>query len=119
MRKLLEFQILDENADKLGFDLSALMKNAGSKVANYITDNYSNNKKITIVCGHGNNGGDGYVVANILIEKGFQVSVLSSGLSKSSIANNLPPDADPLANPLIIKPICLTGSNRILINARN
>lgn len=87
MRKLLEFQILDENADKLGFDLSTLMKNAGRKVANYITDNYSNNKKITIVCGHGNNGGDGYVVANILIEKGFQVSVLSSGLSKSSIAN--------------------------------
>ncbi|MDG1544206.1 MAG: NAD(P)H-hydrate dehydratase [archaeon] len=100
MRKLIEFQILDQNAEKQNFDLSILMNNAGTKVANHIIDNYNNTKIVTIVCGNGNNGGDGYVIANILIENGFQVNVLNSGLPKSSAANralsNLQCDIIPL-----------------------
>ena len=42
MRKLIEFQILDQNAEKQNFDLSILMNNAGTNVANHIIDNYNN-----------------------------------------------------------------------------
>lgn len=86
MRKLIEFQILDVNAKHYEIDLASLMDNAGRLVANYIIDNYETNMSVTIVCGSGNNGGDGYVIADILLKKDFQVNVLSSGLPKSKIA---------------------------------
>ena len=88
MRKLIEFQILDRNAEQSNIDLSTLMDKAGQEVANYIIEKYEKNKTITIVCGNCNNGGDGYVVADVLIKKGFRVNVLGSGLSKSEIASN-------------------------------
>lgn len=89
MRELIEFQILDKNAEEYNLDLTVLMNKAGQSVANYIIDNYDSSKSITIVCGNGNNGGDGYVVADILIKKGFQVNILSSGSPKSSVANKV------------------------------
>ena len=36
MRKLVEFQILDQNALHYGIDLSELMDNAGAGIADYI-----------------------------------------------------------------------------------
>jgi hydroxyethylthiazole kinase-like uncharacterized protein yjeF len=88
MRKLIEFQVLDKNAEEYDVDLVSLMDRAGQEVSNHIIDNYKNNMVVTIVCGIGNNGGDGYVVADLLIKKGFEVNILSSGLSKSKIASN-------------------------------
>ena len=88
MRKLIEFQVLDKNAEQYNVDLISLMDRAGQEVSNHIIGNYKNNIVVTIVCGIGNNGGDGYVVADILIKKGFEVNILSSGLSKSKIASN-------------------------------
>ena len=87
MRKLIEFQILDKNAEQYNVDLTSLMTQAGQAVADHIINNYENNKVVTIICGSGNNGGDGYVTANILINEGFKVNILSSGLPRSKIAN--------------------------------
>ena len=44
------------------------------------------NKKIGIICGSGNNGGDGLALANILIEKGFSpyVYLISKKISNDS-----------------------------------
>lgn len=42
------------------------------------------NGKITIVCGKGNNGGDGYALAHLLISKGISVCVFSTEVPKSS-----------------------------------
>ena len=39
MRKLIEFQILDINADYYGLDFYELMTNAGGQVAKYIREN--------------------------------------------------------------------------------
>ena len=61
MRKLVEFQILDQNALYYDVDLSELMDNAGTGIAGYICKNYKSNTRIVFVCGNGNNGGDGYV----------------------------------------------------------
>ena len=87
MRKLVEFQVLDCNANHYGIDLSDLMDNAGLSIADYISNNYNLDKKISIVCGRGNNGGDGYVASYILSERGFEVWVFQLSSPSSAIAN--------------------------------
>ena len=87
MRKLVEFQVLDCNANHYGIDLSDLMDNAGRSIADYISNNYNLDKKISIVCGRGNNGGDGDVAAYILSERGFEVWVFQLSSPSSAIAN--------------------------------
>ena len=77
MRKLIEFQILDTNAVHYGLDISDLMDNAGRGIADYILSNFDLEHSISIVCGTGNNGGDGYVASNILIKEGYDVRIFS------------------------------------------
>src|SRR3954469_1563617 len=51
------------------------MENAGTAVADFVLKDFSHAEKILVVCGRGNNGGDGLVVARKLREAGKQVSV--------------------------------------------
>ncbi len=51
------------------------MKKAGDHVFKFIDKNFKNKKSIIILCGPGNNGGDGFVTAKHLIEKGYSVDV--------------------------------------------
>jgi len=53
-----------------------LMENAGSAVAQFVVEQYPNAKRIGVVCGKGNNGGDGFVAARKLHEAGRDVRVL-------------------------------------------
>ncbi len=58
------------------FSLRDLMFRAGSAAAELIMQKYDfRGKKITVVCGRGNNGGDGCVIAGILAENGGVVTV--------------------------------------------
>jgi len=75
MRKLIEFQILDINAQHYGLDLFKLMENAGIQLAKHISKNTKHTTPIKFICGHGNNGGDGFMAARILKDKGFDVEV--------------------------------------------
>ncbi|RMF94640.1 MAG: NAD(P)H-hydrate dehydratase [Candidatus Schekmanbacteria bacterium] len=54
-----------------------LMENAGTGVANAIKRRYSSlkDKNITVVSGKGNNGGDGYVVARLLLDECNEMNV--------------------------------------------
>jgi NAD(P)H-hydrate epimerase len=52
------------------------MENAGSAVAEFILQEYPHAERIGVICGKGNNGGDGLVCARKLHEAGKQVSVL-------------------------------------------
>ncbi|HET7334425.1 MAG TPA: NAD(P)H-hydrate epimerase, partial [Rhizomicrobium sp.] len=52
----------------------ALMENAGRAVADAIAARWTPSK-ISVLCGPGNNGGDGYVAARFLVERGFDVWV--------------------------------------------
>lgn len=60
-------RLAEKLADESGTDFFTLMQNAGNIAADYILDNTEiKNKKICIICGKGNNGGDGFVIANRL-----------------------------------------------------
>lgn len=67
----------EESAVKSGaFSLRDLMFSAGKAAAEIIIQKYDcRGKKITVVCGRGNNGGDGCVIAGILSENGARVTV--------------------------------------------
>ncbi len=52
-----------------------LMENAGAAVAEFVLKNFSHAEKMLVVCGRGNNGGDGLVAARKLKEAGEQISV--------------------------------------------
>ena len=48
-----------------------LMENAGKQIFKIIKKKFKKQKKIKILCGPGNNGGDGFVVAKLLKEYGY------------------------------------------------
>jgi NAD(P)H-hydrate epimerase len=56
----------------------SLMENAGKAIVDLIAQEFSP-CNVLVVCGTGNNGGDGFVTARLLKEKGWQVSLASVG----------------------------------------
>ncbi len=53
-----------------------LMEEAGTAIALEISKRYEK-KKVLVICGLGNNGGDGFVIARKLLEKDFDVEVFA------------------------------------------
>jgi len=60
------------------FDVPSLtlMENAGSGVADFVLQNFPDANRVNVVCGKGNNGGDGFVAARKLREAGRKVIVV-------------------------------------------
>ncbi len=54
-----------------------LMNRAGGAVFDSICKHWPDARRIVVICGGGNNGGDGYVVARLAQEKGFNVTLCS------------------------------------------
>jgi hydroxyethylthiazole kinase-like uncharacterized protein yjeF len=61
-------------------DGMGLMRNAGAAVAAVVLAEYPQAIRVHVLCGPGNNGGDGYVVARLLVDSGVAVSVWASGV---------------------------------------
>lgn len=57
------------------FDGIGLMRRAGAAVASVVLTRFGQAPRVHVLCGPGNNGGDGYVVARILHETGVDVSL--------------------------------------------
>ncbi|MFA7332080.1 MAG: NAD(P)H-hydrate dehydratase [Candidatus Delongbacteria bacterium] len=76
-----EMRDLDRRAsEELGLPSICLMENAGRGCAEAILDHleHEGGSQVTICCGGGNNGGDGYVIARCLANAGIDVLVLAA-----------------------------------------
>ncbi|MBI2969774.1 MAG: NAD(P)H-hydrate epimerase, partial [Gammaproteobacteria bacterium] len=56
---------------------NTLMERAGAAAWKILVELWPGARSVTIVCGGGNNGGDGYVLARLAHEQGFRVQVIA------------------------------------------
>lgn len=69
-----EMREIDAAAARAGTSTRALMENAGAAVAGEIARRFTP-RPTAVLCGPGNNGGDGWVAARVLQQKGWPVWV--------------------------------------------
>jgi hydroxyethylthiazole kinase-like uncharacterized protein yjeF len=62
-----------------GIDSTSLMTEAGTAVARFVFAEYTDAQKILVLCGKGNNGGDGIMAATALREAGKAMHILLLG----------------------------------------
>lgn len=58
-----------------GISSISLMEKAAKSCVDWIEINFKRIRKFLIFCGNGNNGGDGFAIARMLYEKGFDIEV--------------------------------------------
>ena len=58
-----------------GISSLGLMERASKSCADWLETNFDTDRSFSIFCGNGNNGGDGFAIARLLYEKGFDVDV--------------------------------------------
>lgn len=80
--------------DDVGIPSIVLMENAAREVVSTINRNFGNRigRRVAVICGKGNNGGDGFVIARVMKEQGNDVLVLlldSQGAIKGDARLNL------------------------------
>jgi len=63
-------------SERFGAPSLTLMENAGSAVAEFAHRQFPSARRCGVICGKGNNGGDGFVVARKLREMGREVRVV-------------------------------------------
>ncbi len=83
-----EIRAIEVREDEIGTKFLALMEKAGSGCAGLIMDEYApEDGPVTVVCGSGKNGGDGFVIARKLLRAGYDVcAVLAFGAPKAADA---------------------------------
>ena len=67
--------------DEIGIPSLVLMENAGRQAVAAMEAMFSDllERQIAVLCGRGNNGGDGFVIARTLVQRGADVSVFLLG----------------------------------------
>lgn len=65
--------------EKVGIPSLVLMERAALQIVAVMENENIDTSRALVVCGSGNNGGDGFAVARLLSEKGQKVSVLFAG----------------------------------------
>lgn len=98
-----------------GVSVDQLMQRAGRRAADYVW-RVAAGGAVTVLCGPGNNGGDGYVIAEAIRERGGKAVVVAAADPATEAARTaragfrgevLGPDADPNGEVLVD---CLFGS---------
>ena len=120
-----QMRAAEERAIAAGTSVEQLMERAGAALAEAV-HRYAGNMPVLILCGPGNNGGDGYVAARHLAEKDIlvRVAALTEPKSKAAIwareqwegeAEALSAATEP--SPLIVDALFGTGLKRGLEEA--
>jgi ADP-dependent NAD(P)H-hydrate dehydratase / NAD(P)H-hydrate epimerase len=95
-------------SERFGVPSLTLMENAGTAIADFVISNYPAAKRIGVICGKGNNGGDGFVAARKLHVAGKDVRVLL--LAEPS---ELRGDAAEMFTRLPVAPVTLGSSEEL------
>jgi ADP-dependent NAD(P)H-hydrate dehydratase / NAD(P)H-hydrate epimerase len=74
-----EMALADQRSVRLGVTELTLLENAGRAVADEAAKMLPPGGLIAVLCGPGNNGGDGFVAARLLVDRGYQVRVALLG----------------------------------------
>lgn len=74
-----QMRILEQTAVDKGASYIDLMEKAGTAAAETLIKYGAGGKKVTIICGKGNNGGDGYVIARVLKKHSCIVDIIRLG----------------------------------------
>ena len=83
-----------QNADKytiekIGIPSMVLIERAALKTVEIMEEEQVDFRKVLVVCGSGNNGGDGYAIARLLHIKGHDVSVYFAGNEEKRSEENI------------------------------
>lgn len=125
----LEMQNLDKIViQEIGIPAEVLMERAGLGVAKNIFKYYPKEfyRKVLIICGPGNNGGDGMVCARHLWDKGYQVKVIllsdkekykGEALTNLKILEKLDIPTEIIKDITVFKKHLLTFSPEIIVDA--
>jgi NAD(P)H-hydrate epimerase len=75
-----EMQACDHlTSEQFGVPSAELMRAAAGTVAAFVREQFPRARRVTALCGRGNNGGDGMVAARLLTEAGLKVTTLLLG----------------------------------------
>lgn len=75
-----EMQACDRaTTERFGIPSIELMRAAGTAVADFARSQFPEARRVTVLCGRGNNGGDGMVAARLLADAGLEVTTLLMG----------------------------------------
>ncbi len=75
-----EMQACDRaTTERFGIPSIQLMRAASSAVAAFARAQFPNARRVTVLCGRGNNGGDGMMTARLLADAGLAVTTLLLG----------------------------------------
>ena len=116
-----EMQAAEAATMASGVSVDALMARAGAAIAEAVW-RFGGGQPTLILCGPGNNGGDGYVAASILKERGLDVRVAAFGEPKTDVARRAragwPGCVEPLDRaapaPVLLDAVFGTGLDRTL-----
>jgi ADP-dependent NAD(P)H-hydrate dehydratase / NAD(P)H-hydrate epimerase len=75
-----EMQACDRaTTERFGIPSIQLMRAASSAVAAFVRQQFPRARRVTVLCGRGNNGGDGMMAARLLADAGLEVTTLLLG----------------------------------------
>lgn len=80
-----QMQAAEQQLIDSGETVESLMETAGAGAADWVW-RLAAGRPVTVLCGPGNNGGDGYVIARVLAERGLKVSVVAPIEPKTAAA---------------------------------
>ena len=83
-----QMRAADKAAAQAGIALQLLMETAGRAVADVASRHWPAARRFLVLCGKGNNGGDGYVAARLLHLAGKNVTVLEQATSQGAVTTN-------------------------------
>lgn len=104
---------------------TTLMENAGAAVARTLFERFGDARMVHVLCGPGNNGGDGYVAARILKERGVSVALHAFGAPRAgsdaeeaakrcTVEVHTPGDFSPAGEDVVIDAVFGAGLTRAL-----